>query len=142
MKSLWAGGARWRRGTVAAGCGVREVAEFALGATDALARVMSYDERNDVSDDVLLDVTETEEEASQRRGRERMISLWRSAVASVAEAAQRETALADDHGGASNDVEGYEAPAPVIAVTRPAPPTVAAATTTWVFPTKSASDAN
>ena len=104
---------------------------------------MSYDEdRKFLSDEVLLDVTETEEEANQRRGRERMLDLWRSAVACVTEAAQREAALADEQPGESNDVEGYEAPAPVIAVAVAPAPRPVAQTTTWVFPTKSAADAN
>lgn len=37
---------------------------------------------------------EREREAEQQRGRERMIALWRAAVQSVTEAAQREAAAA------------------------------------------------
>ena len=67
---------------------------------------------------------ETPFEAEQRRGRERMITMWRSAVQCVTEAAQRE-AEARAH------AEPVEAEADVAAEQVPE-------VDTWVFPTKSA----
>jgi hypothetical protein len=68
---------------------------------------------------------ETPFEAEQRRGRERMIALWRSAVQCVTEAAQREAEARAAAGGDGDDETIEEAPddqAPVV--------------DTWVFPTK------
>lgn len=83
---------------------------------------------------LLYDAAETEEtpyDAEQRRGRERMIGLWRAAVQCVTEAAQRQAESSAGAGG--DDDEGY-GPAPV--APEPKPARALDNATTWVFPTK------
>lgn len=79
---------------------------------------------------ILFDASLTDEtvaEAQQRRGRERMIAMWRAAVECVTEAAARQVA---DTGpvaapGDDDEVDGH----PV-------------ATPTWVFPARRAAHGN
>ena len=79
---------------------------------------------------LLFDGDRTEEtpfEAEQRRGRERMLAIWRSAVECVTEAAQRQSALGAEAGD-QEEAEALDRAAEPDA----GPPTV----DTWVFPTK------
>lgn len=75
-------------------------------------------------------VEETPVEAEQRRGRERMLAIWRSAVECVTEAAQVQSARAAE---AAAETSSEEAQSLERATTLDATPVTV---DTWVFPTK------
>lgn len=85
---------------------------------------MSYDEDRPI---VLFDselAAESEYEAEQRRGRERMLGMWRSAVQQLVDAVEQQQTL--DGGPARSSEDGDE-------------PVELSTTPTWVFPVKPAS---